>query len=134
MYYKYNVTLHLWDICLIFHWIDSNINSWVSNGPSFYFFSWQIFLWNFSSFRHAWEGNQNPILSNWCGSNRILKISFAIGLIKGLIRPGLFSTVATKPHVAVEHWNVLVWTERSVSVIIHTGFGTLWMKKEYKIS
>lgn len=44
---------------------------------------------------------RNPILSNWHERNRILKITFAIGLTKGLIRPGLFSTVATKPHVAV---------------------------------
>lgn len=51
---------------------------------------------------------RNPILSNWRGRNRILKISFAIGLIKGLIKHGLFSTVATKPHVAVEHRDVLV--------------------------
>lgn len=40
---------------------------------------------------------RDPVLSNWCRSNRILKISFAIGLIKGLIRPGL------SPRVAVEH-------------------------------
>lgn len=64
---------------VIFLWIDSNINSWVSNDP---FFFWQFL--NFCHLDTLGKGTRSPVLSNWCGRNRILKISLAVGLIKGL--------------------------------------------------
>lgn len=63
---------------MIFLWIDSNINSWVSNDP--------FFFWQFLNFRHLdmlEKETSSPVLSNWCGRKRTLKISLAIGLIKG---------------------------------------------------
>lgn len=67
------------------------------------------FFFYFSSFRHTWEGS--PILSNWCGRSRILKISFATGLIKELIRPGLPRTVATSHAGLLSTRHALVWAE-----------------------
>lgn len=61
--------------------IQKEIHREVMLPPPFFLGS---FFFYFSSFRRTWEGS--PILSNWCGKSRILKISFATGLIKGLIR------------------------------------------------